>query len=277
MDVDLLPDATRGASLFSAMAFPTDLLERLPSKLQQNGLVRFAGGGGSLEGRAVPMNARLANTEFVDDEPSLQERFEEGRLLGGGVVELSSDGGLALGTSIALRACAHVQNEARLASGSSAFCAFVDPTQSLYAPGVISAGVDIERLLVVRPDEDSLSRVALRLVESKVFPVVVIDLMGLPGSGFSPQLGPWVRVVRRLSLALSNSARSVVLLTDKNAPRSLPLPVTQRFELSRCSPRELQVNVAKDLRGTGIRKARVRWDRVRSAQRSETKRQGYAC
>jgi recombination protein RecA len=247
------------------MALPSDLLERLPSQLQQNGLVRFAGGGGALQ--LAPRSS---------PEPSWQQRFEEGRLQAGGVIELASDGGVALGTSIALRACAHAQSETRRLSGTSAFCAFVDPTQSLYAPGVIATGVDLEKLLVVRPDEDSLSRVALRLVESKVFPVVVIDLMGLPGSGFSPQLGAWVRVVRRLSLALSNSARNVILLTDKNAPRSLPLPVMQRIELSRSSAKELQVNVAKDLRGTGVRKARVRWDRVRSIQRTEASKQNSA-
>lgn len=201
-----------------------------------------------------------------------QELVEQGHLLTPGVVELACDGGLARGTSLALCACRKAQRDEKTRSGQSAWCAFVDPTRSLYAPGVQARGVDLERLLVVRPDEEALSRVALRLVESKVFPVVVVDLMGIPGSGLNPHLGSWVRVVRRLSLALERSTRSVILLTDKSEPRALPLPVTRRIELSRPSPFELQFQITKDSRGAGLRKARVPWVRSRTLRGQDEER-----
>jgi recombination protein RecA len=136
-----------------------------------------------------------------------------------GVVELSLEGGIALGTSLSLRACLRIQENARSVFGVVPWCAFIDPTGSLYAPGVHASGVDLQRLLVVRPDEDSIIRVTLRLVESKVFPLVIVDLKGLPGERFEPSLNAWVRVVRRLSQALEGTSHSVLLLTDKNAKR----------------------------------------------------------
>lgn len=248
------------------MALPADLLDRLPPQLHHSGLLRL--GTGPLKPSLVQTSALklglgpVSSAEQVpEEELDWKQRLEQGQLLTGGVVELCCDGGLALGTSIALRACVRVQEETKKLSGSSAWCAFVDPTGSLYAPGVQAAGVDLSRLLVVRPDKESLSRVALRLAESRVFPLVVVDLMGMPGAEVEPQLGAWVRVVRRLSLAVNSSARGVVLLTDKNAPRPLPLPVSQRIMLSRTSVRQLDIHVSKDQRGGPLRKASMRWER----------------
>jgi recombination protein RecA len=148
-----------------------------------------------------------------------------------------------------LRACLRIQENARSVFGVVPWCAFIDPTGSLYAPGVHASGVDLQRLLVVRPDEDSIIRVTLRLVESKVFPLVIVDLKGLPGERFEPSLNAWVRVVRRLSQALEGTSHSVLLLTDKNAKRTLPLPVTERLLLSRRSVTDLQVTVSKAVSG----------------------------
>jgi|GEM_PF-1421026 len=206
------------------------------------------------------LNKSVEHTfEEGGDETAFQTQLLQGQLLRGGIVELCSEGGAAFGTSIALRACRRVQAEARKLHGESSWCAFIDPQASLYAPGVRSAGVDLSRLLIVRPDEEALSRVALRLVESKAFPLVVIDTMGLPGSTLHLSLGPWVRVVRRLALSLRGSASTVVLLTNKNARRPLPLPVTQRIELSRSSAQELNISVPKSLHKAMRRPTRIRW------------------
>lgn len=249
------------------MSLAQSVLNRLPSALHKNGMVRLA---------SVPLvSTPLVSTPLAPipgggawgaggvGAPSLSQEWQAKLSRGefaAGVVELSSEGGIALGTSVALRACLRVQQEARSAFGEVPWCAFIDPTGSLYAPGVHASGVELSRLLVVRPDEESIVRVTLRLVESKIFPLVVVDLKGLPGEHFEPSLNSWVRVVRRISLALEGTCHSVLLLTDKNARRSLPLPVTERLYLSRRSATELQVTVSKSLTGHPGQ-ARVRFAR----------------
>jgi recombination protein RecA len=168
-----------------------------------------------------------------------------------------------------------VQQETRALHSIVPWCAFVDPTGSLYAPGVHASGVDLKKLLVVRPDAESITRVTLRLVESKVFPLVVVDLMGLPSDPFDTALGSWVRVVRRLSLALESSQHTVVLLTDKNAKRPLPLPVSERLVLSRPAVSGLDVTVSKSLQGE-LGQARIRWTRPRGQYRASESQQSGA-
>ena len=90
-------------------------------------------------------------------------------------MELSVRGGAALATRIGLSTCHGAQQRAHEQGGQTPWCAFVDPSASLHGPGVARAGVTLERLLVVRPPLSALSRVALRIVESKAFAVVVID------------------------------------------------------------------------------------------------------
>jgi len=232
------------------MSLPAHVLERIPAELKKSGMLRL-----SDRSLALTTGRELAEGQGGDErERSLEpfeQRLQRGELTLGGVTEICVEGGAAFGTSVALRACEFAQEKARRLYGESTWCAFVDPTGSLYAPGVKASGVDLSRLLVVRPDEGSLSRVALRLVESKVFPVVVIDTMGLPGASLEISLGAWVRVVRRLSLALEGRESSVLLLTDKNARRSLPLPVAERVELSRSGTNELKVSVPKSPWGAG--------------------------
>lgn len=228
------------------MSAAQSVLDSLPPALHKNGMIRLA--SRSFDHSPEDL-AKGGSTQAV---PSLSQEWQEKLSQGEfapGVIELSSVGGLALGTSVALRACLRIQQSARSAFGVVPWCAFVDPTGSLYAPGVHASGVDLKRLLVVRPDEESLVRVTLRLIESKVFPLVVVDLKGLPGERFEPSLNSWVRVVRRISRALAGTAHSVLLLTDKNAKRILPLPVTERLLLSRRSIADLQVTVSKSFLG----------------------------
>ena len=216
------------------MALSAERLERIPQKLLKNGLVRLS---------STPLPSMLGAEDEEDVE--LEQALHTGQLLRGGVVELSVSGGAALGTTLSLHACRYAQEQSQKRYGQNVWCAFVDPSGSLYAPGVASLGVDTDRLLVVRPDEKSLSRVALRLVEAQVFPVVVIDTMGALGAQLEVSLARWVPVVRRLNRAIEGSMSTVILITDQRIKRPLPLPVAQRFEVTRTSLANLSLRVAR--------------------------------
>jgi recombination protein RecA len=131
----------------------------------------------------------------------------------------------------------------------------------LYGPGALAAGVELERLLVVRPPLSALSRVALRLAESEAFSVVVVDLAGVVGERVQAALGTWPRIVRRLAMTVENTGHSVVLLTREADRRPLPLPVAQRLEVSRPAPDKLVVRLAKDQRGRVSPPRPVAWTR----------------
>ena len=180
-------------------------------------------------------------------------------ILRGAVVELAVVGSSGLATTLSLHAVRAVQLAASDAR-SKPWCAFVDPSSTLYAPGVRALGVDLERLLVVRPPLEAIGRTALKLVESAVFSLVVIDTVGTLGRSLDVSLASWGRIVRRLSMGVDGTNRSVVLITDAKEPRALPLPVAQRIELSQPSAGRLGVRVAKDRRGriTGPREIACR-------------------
>jgi recombination protein RecA len=170
-------------------------------------------------------------------------------ILRGGVVELAVSGPSGLATSLALHAVRAIQLAEKDAVSGGAWCAFVDPSSTLYAPGVRALGVDLERLLVVRPPLEALGRTAVKLAESSVFSLVIIDTLGTLGRSLDLSLGAWGRIVRRLSMAVDGTRRCVLLVTDANEQRALPLPVAQRIELSQPSSGKLGVRVAKDRRG----------------------------
>jgi recombination protein RecA len=172
-----------------------------------------------------------------------------GGLPRGGVVELAVTGGAAMATRIALSACRAVQQEALVHGGELPWCAFLDPSASLFAPGVAKAGVELKRLLVVRPNLDALTRVAVRLAESRAFAVLVVDTIGVPGASLTTRGSAWVRTVRRLALAAEGTASIVLLLTEHMAQRGTPLPVAQRILLSRPAPDLLRVQLVKDRHG----------------------------
>src|SRR5690349_18697749 len=131
------------------MALPAHLLERLPMPFRHG------------EPSTTPM--------LPFGFPGLDEALPDGELPRGAVVEVAVLGGSALATSAALLACKSAQREAVARGGEAPFCAFVDPTATLHGPGVAAAGVDLERLLVVRPPAEALSRTAVRVVESQAF------------------------------------------------------------------------------------------------------------
>ena len=183
----------------------------------------------------------------------------DGGLPRGAVVELSVSGGLAFATSFSLGVCRCAQDEAASQGRAVPWCAFVDPSGTLYGPGVASLGVELSRLLVVRPPLEALSRTATRLVESQAFSVVVIDTMGVPGAPVDVDLGVWPRIVRRLALGVEGSASCVILVTDAEARRPLPLPTALRLEMARTSEDRLSVSIGKERRGRVSGPHRVVW------------------
>lgn len=231
------------------MALPQHVLDRLPAALLR---------GGSLGLAEQPSSGLSLGIGELDG------LLPDGGLLRGGVVELSVSGAAAGATRIALAACRAAQAEGRERGGGTPWCAFVDLSSSLFAPGAAEAGVELERLLVVRPPLEALSRVSLRVVESRAFALVVIDTMGAPGRPLDVALGTWPRIVRRLAMAVEGTASCVLLVTDSQASRPLPLPVAQRIELARPSERELAVRVAKDKHGRLASTRRIAWGRPES-------------
>lgn len=173
-----------------------------------------------------------------------------GGLPQGSVVELCSSGGLGRATRIALAACASAQ---QADGGEASWCAWVDASGTLYAPGVARAGVDLKRLLVVRPEPTDIAKVAVRLAASHVFSVLVIDRCGIPGAALHHPLHGmssrgWSTAVRRLALAVEGSDTTIVLLSNEQQARE-SLPTAMRIALERPSLDQLHLRVAKDRRG----------------------------
>jgi recombination protein RecA len=227
------------------MALPLNLLEQLPSRVRR-GAVEPAGSEAVL-----PLGLG-----------GLDEVLPDGGIPRGGVVELSVMGGAALSTSVALAACRSAQQQALAQGGQVPWCAFIDPTGTLHGPGVAAAGVQLDRLLVVRPPLEALGRVAVKLAESHAFGVLVVDTIGTVGCSASVALGSWPRLVRRLSVAAAESASVLLLVTDRDAQRALPLPVAMRIELSRPKLDRLAVRITKERRGRISAERTLRWDRV---------------
>lgn len=173
----------------------------------------------------------------------------DGGLPRGAVVEITSPAGLAASAHVALEACFAAQRESRLRGGESAWCAWLDPEATLNAPALVYRGIDLERLLVVRPPREKLARVAVRVTASLVFSVVVIDTAGVPGACSRAALAPWLRAARKLSIAVEKGDTTVLLLTDARAERPAPLPVAMRIELERPGYDRLSVRIAKERSG----------------------------
>lgn len=169
-----------------------------------------------------------------------------------GVVELASSRALGGGTRVAAAAV-----RGALERNPDAWCAWLDPEGSLYAPGVTRLGVDLRRLLVVRPPRKDLGRVVVKLAQARAFDVIVVDYhpvafvqplaSGGPNASRSPRrhgVRPEV-LVRKLALLAEEGGSTILLLTDTTDPRPVPWPVALRLELAR-APGTLSVKVAKD-------------------------------
>ena len=188
------------------------------------------------------------------DWPELAAALPDGGLPRG-VVELAAPRSLGGATSLALAAVRAGQQKSE-----HAWCAWIDPEDTLHAPGVVAAGVDLARLLVVRPPRALLGKVAVKLVGSGAFEVVAVDVDAVPGArapagrarggkaregkGWAPEL-----LVRKLALAAEPTGSTVLLLTDALLPRAVQWPVALRLELSRPDAHSVAVRIAKDRRG----------------------------
>jgi recombination protein RecA len=172
-----------------------------------------------------------------------------------GVVELAAPHALGGSTSLALEAVRAGQARAK-----NAWCAWIDPEATLHAPGVIAAGVDLARMLVVHPPRPQLGRVAVKVTGAGAFEVVVVDFDVVPGfsaitgsraagGGKKKRAWPPEVLVRRLALASESCGATILLLTDSARPRAVQWPVALRLELSRSNRNDLVVRVAKDRRG----------------------------
>jgi recombination protein RecA len=243
------------------MARPADLLERLPESLSLGKKTKF---NGLLRLGAAPSATQLPAGLSLG-WPELEACLPDAGLARGHVVQLAALHPGALATQLALRTCAEAQQQGRAFGTDELWCAFIDPSRSLYAPGVAQAGVRLDRLLVVNPDPAALANVALRVVRAGVFAVVVIDasaglrsdVVRRRGVVEGPHsLGIWVRAVRQMALALEGQQTGVLLITDASNASPLPLPVAQRIELRRPSLHQLELRVAKDRWGriTGWRR-----------------------
>jgi recombination protein RecA len=181
--------------------------------------------------------------------PGLDAALPDGGLPRG-IVELAAPGKLGGATSVALAAVRAAQ-----ARSPNAWCAWIDPEGTLHAPGVVAAGVDLSRMLVVRTPRPLLGKVGVKVVSAGAFEVVVVDVDALGrepapsfqavrSRGWAPEL-----LVRKLALAAEPSGTTVLLLTDASKPRAATWPVALRLELSRPDARSLAVRVAKERRG----------------------------
>ena len=105
------------------MALPAHLLQQLSPTMAEAG-VRFAR---PAEGPSQGLSFGIAELDAL---------LPDGGLLRGSVIELCSAGEGALGTSLGLAACAQAQAEARARGAHTPWCAFIDPSATLYGPGV---------------------------------------------------------------------------------------------------------------------------------------------
>jgi hypothetical protein len=190
--------------------------------------------------RAKPLEKGASvGIEVIDRE--LPEGFPRG------VVEICAPSGLGRATQLSLSFLAQAQRrdaQTLRQRDERAWVAWVDPGATLYAPGVVQAGVDLERLLVVRPDGADVARTAVKLAQSRLFAALVIDRGASSGAR-----DRWHTVVRRLALAAETSDMTILLLSSTAQAHRELLPTAMRIELSRQSRDRLRLAVTKDRRG----------------------------
>ena len=245
----------------AALAAPNPL--EMIARLDAATLARL-GQAGVLQGTSA-----LAPTEAILslDWPEL-ERVLPDHGLPRGVIELASAGGARVSkgvprggaTTIALSAVRAVH-----AADARAWCAWITESNapSLFAPAVVQAGVDLERLLVVRPSSVDLARTVVKVAASGAFDLVIVDApAGLDGRlsiqpaqqaqaharGASRAKVCGSIVIRKLALAAEEKGTTFIVLTNIDTARAVPWPVALRVEVER-RPEAIAVRVTKDRRG----------------------------
>jgi recombination protein RecA len=198
--------------------------------------------------------------------PPLSEVLPEGGFPRGSVVELSSPANLGHGVSIALAACAASQEESVRAGRDMAWCAFLDPDQTLFAPALQERGISLDRLLVLARRVILLTRVAVQVAAARIFSVIVVDVSSVPGASPREQhrfesMEAWSKVARRLALSLEKTPTTLFLLTRAEAHRPLSLPVAMRLELDNVDPDRTVVRIAKEKFGRVTSPRQIAWTR----------------
>ena len=261
------------------------LLERFGSVLRRgvsetaDGLVDDPRVGLREDSRAIPQKANGLPTGLS----MLDDWLVDGGLPRG-VSVLSSPQSVGGACELAVRVLA------QLHASRPCLAAWVDPSRSLFAPGLLLRGVDLARLVVVRPSAEApehRAMAAMELVVSGAFAAVVVDLDDPWGS--SPQhaqsphaqhqhtqtphaqepaaqkpaedlrsematlrrdLAQEERFLRRLTDASKKAGTAVLLLANSSRRRSAPLAAALRLTCTMPEINTLCLAVDHDRRGT---------------------------
>ncbi len=197
----------------------------------------------------VPSLLPAAEPQGPESPSGFGNAILDGLLPGGGLplgalTEVRANGLAAGLTTLALRACRVSQARQR-----ERRCVFVDPSETLFAPAVVRLGVDLERLIVVRPRWSELESIAAFIADARAASLLVLDLQGAPVPAMRPAND--AGLFARLSLAVEGSPTSVLLLTQ-SARLDEPLSpgVSLRLTSTRVSEHALQlVAQGRPLRG----------------------------
>jgi hypothetical protein len=232
------------------------VVEKMSAALDVEALLAHAARSRMSHGGKVRLSPSCEPGALALSSPALVDLLPDGGFPRG-VVELAAPAALGGSTSLALAAV-----RAGQARSKGAWCAWIDPEGTLHAPGVVAAGIDLTRMLVVRPPRSQLGRIAVKVTGAGAFEVVVVDFDAVPGAskgsgaaerltGATKKKKAWAPevLVRRLAITAESSGATIVLLTDSTRPRTMQWPVALRLELSRPNRDDLVVRVAKDRRG----------------------------
>ena len=172
--------------------------------------------------------------------------FPEGGLPLGQGVELWGEAASGR-TSLALRAVAAAGREQRL-------CAWIDGPRELYPPAAAALGVDLQRLLIVRPKAPGqLVWTAVQILRSGAFACVVLDLTH---TGVRPGLAEG----RKLQDAAGKGGAVLLLLTPPDAPPEASGAGLVRLRTRAVGVEGLSVEVLRSRRSAPGAQALVAWD-----------------
>lgn len=165
----------------------------------------------------------------------------EGGLVLGQAVELHGEAASGR-TSLALRALAAATREQRL-------CAYVDGPKELYPPAASAFGVDLTRLLIVRPKAPGqLVWAAVQLLRSGAFAAVVLDVTHTGVRLSLPE-------ARKLQEAAAKGGTLLLLLTPPDAPGDGMV----RLSTKALGVSGLEVEVVRSRRGHLGERAVISW------------------
>jgi hypothetical protein len=183
--------------------------------------------------------------------PPLDDLLPAGGFVLGQAVELWGEPASGR-TSLALLAVAAAHREARL-------CAYVDGPQELYPPAAAALGVDLNRLLWVRPGSPrQLVWATLQLLRSGAFAGVVLDLTR------TGQRLAWAQG-KKLTDAAAQGGSALLLLT----PQEAPAEGLTRFHAS-AERSGLHLEVVRSRQGGLGQQVKIPWELLRPGEDGRT-------